>query len=351
MSRAHPTPHVARPRTAWALGALASLALLLDGATSPNGALQGLLIAFVTLAGLSFGATALLSIGRLTGGRWAASAAPALLMAAAASPVFLPAFVAILIGARHVFPWMTHPDAAGAGVPSLYLNFGFFGLRGVLSLLAFLVLAWFLLRDQGGRLLAAVGLIVYAIATDFLAIDWVLSLEPRFSSSAFGAQIAVQQILEGLALTLALGSVLAPSEAEDLAGLTLAAALGTLYMVVMSFIVNWYGDQPERASWYLERANGAWLWIGIGALFCGALFPIGALLLHKVRADPTHLRLVGASVLVGIVLHNVWLMAPACDARALPSALLAFMALGGIAFAFATWWQSWIGEGRALHAP
>ena len=87
--------------------------------------------------------------------------------------------------------------------------------------------------------------------------------------------------------------------ARDLAGLTLAAALGVLYMEAMSLIVNWYGDQPDRAAWYLDRVAGLWLWLALGALVFGAIAPIVALLFNEVRRSPGALRIVGASILAG----------------------------------------------------
>ena len=338
----------AQVRMAAIVGALAGLSLLLGGILFPSGALQGWLIAFVVLTGLSFGALALLCIGRLTGGKWQTPAAPALRLAAAASPIWVIAFVPILIGTSFIFPWSVDPAVVNPDVASLYLHPAFFALRGVASLLTFAWLAYAVLRRGRGRLSAALGLVLYAVAIDFLAVDWMLSLAPRFSSSAFGADIAIQQILASLALVL----VLAPkgSDSGDLAGLTLAAALGTLYMELMSLIVNWYGNQPERAAWYLERIVDGWLWVAIIALACSALIPIAALMFETVRSDAGLLRFVGATILVGIVAHDVWLMAPSCDWRALPSAFLALVALGGISFAFANWWLGRIDEGRALHA-
>lgn len=312
------------------------------GIFMPRSALQGWLIAFVIVAGLPLGALALVCIARLTGGHWAVAASPVLVRAVAATPLFCVAFLPILAGVGLIFPWAWNGGAAGKEVAEFYLNPGFFALRGGLTLIGLSVISVLLMQGSGGRLLAALGLVFYAVATDFVAVDWMLSLEPRFSSSAFGAEMAIQQIMSALALSLALPAARDEQDARDLAGLTLAAALGVLYMEVMSLIINWYGDQPDGAKWYLERVAGVWLWIALGALAFGALAPIAALLFEKVRTSPGALRIVGASILLGVALHDVWLMAPSAAPAAAPAAVVGVAAIGALALAFSAWLRTWL---------
>ncbi len=244
----------------------------------------------------------------------------------------------MVLGLAQIFPWAEHIRAAGPGVARHYLNLPFFALRGFVALGGLSLVAMLLIAGRGGRALAAIGLILFSIGADFTAVDWLLSLDPRFSSSGFGAEIAIQQILQALAFVL----FQAPTRnsvgaSQDLAGLTLACLLGALYMETMALIVNWYGDQPARAAWYLARVEGGWAWTAFAAFIFGAAGPIAALLFARVRGSAGALRVVGASVLCGVVLHDFWLMAPGMEAHAVPAAVLALVALVFATVSFAMW--------------
>lgn len=333
----------------FALGVVGCLLVMAWTIFMPRGVLQGWLIAFVILAGAPLGALALLCVARLTGGRWADAASPVLLRAAAATPMLCLIFLPALLGARYIFPWAADPGAAGKDVARFYLNVGFLALRGAIALIGLSIVAVPLLLRRGGRLIGAVGLIFFAVAVDFTSVDWMLSLAPRFSSSSFGAEIAIQDILAALALILLLPP--APQQegaTRDLAGLTLAVALGLLYMETMALIVNWYGDQPDRAAWYLARVAGPWLWVALAALVFGALGPIVALLFDRVRRSAAASRLVGASILVGVALHDVWLMAPDAAPAAAPAALLALAATVALALGFSSWLQARLEKREAV---
>ena len=327
------------------IGAVGCALLAAWGMLMPRGVLQGWLIGFVIVGGAPLGALALVCVARLTGGRWALTESPLLSRTVAATPLLCLIFLPVLAGAGVIFPWARNAGAVGSDVAQFYLNTGFFALRGGVTLIGLSVVSVLLVQGRGGRLLAALGLVFYAIATDFVAVDWMLSLEPRFSSSAFGAEMAIQQILCAFALLLVLPPPQGEGDARDLAGLTLAAALGVLYMEIMSLIINWYGDQPDRAQWYLDRVAGIWVWLALGALSFGAVAPIGALLFTRVRGSPGALRIVGASVLLGVALHDLWLMAPNAAPAALPAAVLGTGAIAALAIGFSSWLRTRLSPG------
>jgi hypothetical protein len=112
----------------------------------------------------------------------------------------------------------------------------------------------------------------------------MVSVDPRFSDSAFGAEIAVQQILVALAAIAVFQPQRAVEIADgDIGGLMLAAALGAFYLGLMTFIVKWYGDQPVDAAWYLSRAHGARLGFLVGAVLLGAVAPVVGCAWQRVR--------------------------------------------------------------------
>src|SRR6185437_14799488 len=111
--------------------------------------------------------------------------------------------------------------------------------------------------------------------------------------------------------------------------------LGTVYIDLMSFIVSWYGDLPDKAAWYLQRGEGGWNWVILAAVVIGALVPVATLLNSKLRANRRALRLVGGLILVGVILHILWLMAPSFEPGAIVAALGALIALCSLSIAVA----------------
>ena len=90
--------------------------------------------------------------------------------------------------------------------------------------------------------------------------------------------------------------------------LLLASALGAFYLGLMTFIVKWYGDQPDDAAWYLARAHGLAFALLLGALVFGAAVPIVGCAWERVRTSARAMRLVGLCTMLGIFLHDLWLV-------------------------------------------
>jgi hypothetical protein len=66
----------------------------------------------------------------------------------------------------------------------------------------------------------------------------------------------------------------------------------------------------------------------------GAVIPI-AMLGSRLRTDQATLRVAGGLILLGVVLHDLWLMAPAFDTGAVVAAFAALTALTGLSIATA----------------
>ena len=102
----------------------------------------------------------------------------------------------------------------------------------------------------------------------------------------------------------------------------------------MTFVVHWYGDLPEQAAWYLARTHGAWRWLEIAGTALGAVGPGLALLFAGVRRSRARLRVVAGVLLGGILVENIWLVAPDAGSQAgwaLLAGLLATLACAGLA--------------------
>lgn len=316
-------------RRPWPL-ALAGLAaaalLLLWGLREPAPVLQGWLIAFAFWSGVAIGGLVLLLIHALTGGRWGEAIAPVLEPAVRTLPLFVLLFVPLALGLRHLYPWAVDPSVTSPSVARLYLNPPAFWARSAIALVGWAVLSFPVFRRR--PLLAGLGLAFHGLAISLVAVDWLLSLDPSFTSSDFAAGVAIGQLLTALAWAALLRSPnAAPEPTADLAGLLLACLLGTFYLGYMQYVVSWYGNLPEKAAWYLHRTQGLWGWLGLASLAFAVILPFLALLFRAVRRDPDRLRWVGAAILLGVLLRTVWLVAPSPSASL--ATVLALVAIGG----------------------
>lgn len=318
-----------------ALAGLAGAALLLVwGVRAPGVALAGWLVGFVFWFGLALGAYALLAVHALTGGAWLRPLLPVLAPAVATLPVFGLLALPLLLQAGEVWPWVTDPDAAmHPSVAAWYLNLPAFVLRAVLMLAGWSGFGLLLVGSGARRpAVGAPALVFHAVAVGIFGVDWILSIEPRFRSSAFGMALGVMQILAALGWC----ALLAPEpagdrgKAGDLARLLIAAALGAVYLGFAQYLVAWYGNLPDKAAWYLRRQAMPWVLLDAGAVVLCAVLPILALLPAAVRRSPNLLAWIGGGVLLGVLLHTAWLVAPPFGLWALPAAALGTMAVGGL---------------------
>jgi hypothetical protein len=312
-----------------AAGALAALAIGLT--MSPKCVMQGWLIAFVFAGGIPIGSLVLLLIHRLTGGRWGAALAPILIPAAAMLPLLVLVFLPLSFGLSSTYRWASDTSMLRPAVARAYLNQPAFLLRTAIALVGWSVLAVAVVRDRCTSLMAGFGLVFHAIAISLVAVDWILSIDGRFSSSAFAAAIAVQQLLSALAVAAIVGPrARSPGVTADLASLMTATLLGTIYLALMSFIVIWYGNLPDKAAWYLLRGRDGWQWLIAGVVVIGALVPLCLLLKQSARQSRGTLRLVGGLILFGVFLHVTWLIAPAFGRSAIVAAVVAVVAITGL---------------------
>jgi hypothetical protein len=311
---------------AWAAVLLIFVALL-----EPKAAAAGWLVGFAFWAQILLGSLTLIMIHRLTGGRWGELAAPVLAPAMAAVPLLLLLIIPLFISIPTLYPWPHHPAAIKPDVLSYYLNVPSFIVRTVLALIGWSALAFFLpwINGRSGRFLAAHGLAFHALIISFVSIDWYLSLEAPFTSSSFGASVAISSLVAALAFAALLAPMPDGDPAVgDVGGLLLATILGITYIDFMAVLVIWYGDLPHEEIWFVERDRWPWNVIAAAAFILTSAVPILALLLTNVRTAQRPLRVVGACVLIGLVCYDTYLIAPPAGWRALICAFVAVIGIG-----------------------
>ena len=322
----------AAARNAALVGAAWAAALLIVAAFfNPKVTAAGWLVGFAFWAQILIGSLMLVMIYRLTSGRWGDVVAPAIEAAAAATPLLIVLAVPLFIAIPAFYPWPRHPQAIKPDVLSYYLNTPSYIVRALVALIGWSALALFLPRLAGrsGQLLAALGLVFTALVISSVSVDWYLSLEAPFTSSSFGASVAIASLVGALAwAALVTPAPEGDPAIGDVGALLLATVLGITYIDFMAVLVIWYSDLPYEEIWFVERDSLPWTALAVAAFVLVSLIPILALLLARVRNGRGPLRAVGACVLVGLVCYDAYLIAPPTDGMALLMALVAVIGTG-----------------------
>jgi hypothetical protein len=325
---------------AWAyrvigLGLVACVLLLVWGVLlSPRLALAGWLAGLLFWLGIALGAYALLAVHALTSGLWLRSLYPVLAPAVASMPVFVLLAMPLYLGAATLWPWVTDPSLAKhASVARWYLNLPGFALRGVVAFAGWSLLGLLLVGSGARRpAVGAPALIFHAFALTAIALDWILSFDPHFRSTAFAAELGVTQVLAAMAWCAVLEPEPAGTrgKAGDLAMLMIAAALGAMYLGFAQYLVAWYGNLPDKAEWFLRRQELPWVVLNVASILLSAVLPVAALLPGLMRRSPRALAWIGAGTLAGVLLYVVWLVGEPFGPWILLSAALGTVAVGGV---------------------
>ena len=327
------------------VGVLMASALVIVAFVSPRLAAAGWLIALITLSAIPLGALAWLMVHGLTGGHWGHALRPTFEAAALAIPLLFLALIPVLAAMPILYPWVAGVNEIKPDIVAFYLNVPLFILRAGIALIGWSVLALLLPRASGRAaiLLAAAGLVFYALIVSLLSIDWILSAEPVFISTSFGATVAVTQMLAALGFAALFAPRLEQHAVRDLGGLMLARTLGVTYLNFMAVLVIWYGDLPTKVAWFVERSSEPWTAIAVAIFMLGAVIPVLLLLLARVRSSRPALRLVAISSLAGIALYDAWLLAPPFGVWALGTTVLAAISMGCASVVIVrAGWPAWL---------
>ncbi len=324
----------ARWPQAVALGlGLVGLVLSAVGAAEDPGAfLRAYLIAELVWLAVPLGCLVLLLAYHLMGGRWGLVLGDVLEAAARTLPLLALLFVPLLFFLDDLFPWAREASLQHHHVvekKTAYLNEPFFIGRAALYWVVWVALAFALTAPPGHRPaaerprrrgLAAVGAILYAPTVSFAAIDWLMSLQPTFYSSAFGMYVMSIQALVGFAFVVAVIAVTEEESREPLlrerqliglGSILLSLVLLWVYFAYMQYLVIWSSNTPHHAEWYVSRGEGPWSGMYWAIALLGGALPIVVLLSSVARESWRAVGALTVLILATHMLEIVWVAAPA----------------------------------------
>lgn len=311
MSTALALPHPPRRVSLAAAGGALACAGVLGLALFATGAIQAWLAVAMFWSAVPIGAAGLLAMLRLIPGRWNVQLSVFVEAGTLLLPLAALSLLPVLAGMGTLYPWTGAPPASG--FPEVYLRPWFFIVRAALWIGLLGLLAWVLVGRRGAaKPASAVGLIAYAALGTAIAVDWLMSLDPRFHSSGFGLYFLDIQLTVSL-LAACLARLLMrsrPPRSGLLGGLVLTALLLWGYLAFMQYFIIWSGDRPEGARWYLARATGGWE-LALWAIVVLHAIPAAMLLSRTVRRHRTWLIVLVSLVLGGKLVEISWLVLPA----------------------------------------
>lgn len=323
---------------------LGAVLCLISAHAAPRATAAAYLSVWLFFLGLSLGALGALLMHHLTGGGWSEPVHRYFACALAPLPLLTLLFVPVALGAQALFPWVSGSWGTDIAThfKSDYLTRAGFLLRAGLALAAWNILA-LLIRRGGERsptgVLTAAGLIVYALSMSWAAVDWVGSLEPRWSSSALGLVIITAQGLGAFAFaslcaTSSTRGAERPTAQQcgDLGNLLLTFLMTWMYLAFTQFLIVWAEDLPRETVWFLPRLHGLWLLLGILVILGQFAVPFTLLLLRPLKRAPSGLRSIAALVLLSNWLYACWLILPSVPGTGPQAAwpvLFATAAIGG----------------------
>lgn len=355
------------------------LGLVIIGATiDPRQAAFSYLMAFIFWHTIAFGALVHLMIQHAINASWAIVLRRVGEGVATTFPILLILALPLTIGLDLIFPW-TEPVGALPDHPDLrarivhrgaYLNTTFFYLRAGAYFAVWILIAWLLQRwtlrqfemdggpggprgrslAQAQRVLSALTLPLMAFVITFAAIDWVMSLEPEWSSTILGVYYYAGSALAFTAvLTLLSLAVQRAGYLEGVVTLSHYHALGKLMLVFVSLwgyfafvqlLLIWLADIPREVEWFVVRTAGSWkvgAWILVLGHFGLSFF---ALLSWRAKRHRTSLAIISIWIITMHFIDIYWLIMPALypgGARPHWLDLTSLLGIGGLLLAYGVW--------------
>ena len=319
----------------WALVILGILIVGISYAVNPMRASFNNVVALMFMTGISVGALILVALEHLSGAVWSTPMRRVSEFLAASIPFVALLGIPLLFNLHGLFHW-THEDVVKTDAilqgKAPYLNTGFFIARYI-GIFLVLFLFYFIFTRNSRKQdetkeqcytaknvkLSAVFMPVAAIGVSFLAIDWMMSLEPHWYSTIFGIYFITATLLAGLAATtyaavsLNEKGYLHPGINSDhyysFGALLFGITNFWAYIAFSQFLLIWYANIPEETTWFMMRW-GSWKYVTIAMIVIRFAIPYFGLLTASSKTDPKRLKTVSMIILIAHLFDMYWLIMP-----------------------------------------
>lgn len=302
------------------------------------GFLQSYLIGYTFFLNLALGFLGLTLLHHLVRGAWGLSVLR--IFEAGSSPgVFLALLlliIPVLIGAPGIYPWADPAKVQGDLVLEFrapYMNIVAVSIRTVIYFALWAWMAHFMrtstLRQDASKDAneaqkrtnwSAGLLIVYMISVTLATTDWIMTIEPHWFSTIFGAWFVVGGALTAIALATAIvmrnaandpyRDVVKPGLVKDLGNMCFVFTLLWAYTSFSQFVIIWSGNLPEFITYYVSRTKPGWNVIGSFLMIGQFLIPFVVLLSPRVKTLPKTLATIAILIFAVRFFDVFYMIAP-----------------------------------------
>ncbi|MCJ8502224.1 hypothetical protein [Desulfatitalea alkaliphila] len=342
------------------VGAGAAAFILQAVGSQPARAWQTYLISFLLFSAIAHGAVLFSTLMHAVHARWSGPLSDLAEAFSAFFPVSFVLFLVLFIGHGHLFPWVgqdLHGKEPWLNLPFLFsrnavgllvlYGLGFYYLyhalwfkisaRGASGPLAlFLLRRWqrqppdSALYRRRMTVAAFLYMLAFAIVLSILGFDLVMSMDPHWFSTLFGAYSFVKAIYVGFGALIVLAALLhmspgngfrlRPGQFHDIGKLFFAFGLVWADFFYAQLVVIWYGNISEETAWVIERVMMA-PWQGLSWTVFAVCFVAPSLILinKKIKTVPAAMAVICTVVIAGMWLEHFLLLGPVYHAH--PAAL------------------------------
>ena len=348
--------------------------VLLQG-EHPERAWQAYHINFLLWSAIAQGGLLFSIVMHLVGARWSQTMQSLAESFAAFFPLSFVLFILLFLGREYLFPWLHHEHGK-----EVWLNLPFLFSRDLFGLLllyglglAYLYYALrlkldpeqtkgplrsLILRGKTGeaeevegykrkmKVLSVLYILAFALVLSLIGFDLVMSMEPHWFSTLFGAYAFAKAFYLGLAGLMILSAVfylgreeqstLTSSHFHDLGKLLFAFCLVWADFFYVQLLVIWYGNISEETHYVIQRVMTLpWQPLAVTVLIVGFLIPFFILLNRKVKAKPLAMIILCSAIIVSLWLEHLLLLGPAWNHHVSslplgPSDVLIFLGFFGL---------------------
>ena len=304
--------------------------------SDPRRWLFSYLTALAFLVTISIGALAWLMLQHLTRAVWSVVIRRLLENLTRPLPLLAVGFVPLALNLSRVYSW-ADPSRVAAD-PALarkaaWLNPSFFNVRAAIYLAIWALIAGLLARTSAlqdrtsdprandrMRGMSSWGLPLLAVTSSFAGFDWLMSLEPHWTSTMFGVYFWAQSLVSSMAAVILvalalrgtgrLRKTITVEHLHDLGKLLFGFVVFWTYIAFCQYFLIWYANLPEETGWYITRRSGTWNTLSWMLCFGHFFVPFYLLLFRSIRRDPFWLGFLAAWVLVFHYLDLYWIIMP-----------------------------------------
>lgn len=250
--------------------------------------------------------------------------------------LFLPIVLPLLWGSSSLYEWadrqaVEHDELLQHKAP--YLNPAFFAIRAVLYFVVWWLVAKYFVeksaeQDACGdprltvRMERASGpaILLLGLTVTFASFDWLMSLDPRWTSTIYGVYYYSGAVVGAVALWIVaamglqatgrLKDVITVEHYHDLGKLLFASVVFWGYIAFSQYLLIWYANIPEETVWYRDRQTGPWLYVSLALVVGHLVIPFFGLLSREAKRNKAILGFWAAWLLVFHWIDVSWLAMP-----------------------------------------